>query len=67
MAAALCVGVGYYVIVQTLQLLLACAVFMFIHDGVMIPGFSRADFEDVLCLQASALPAGVTGPAQNTD
>ena len=62
MAAATMVAAGYYAIIQTLQLLLACAVFLFIHDGVLVPGFVREDFENVLCLKVSALPAGVTGP-----
>lgn len=62
MLSALAVGVGYYVMIQTVQMLLACAVFLYVHDGVLAPGFSAADFENALCLSVSALPAGVTGP-----
>jgi hypothetical protein len=62
MAPCFLVGAGYYTIIQTLQLLLACAVFLFVHDGIMVDGFSREDFENVLCLKAGDLPSGVAGP-----
>lgn len=60
MLTALFFGSCYFVVLQTLQMLLACAVYLYIQEGVLIEGFKPADFENVLGLDIRALPAGVT-------
>jgi hypothetical protein len=45
----------YYVAFQTLQLFLAAAVYHYLKDGAIVPGFEADDFDHVLGLRACGL------------
>ncbi len=46
---------GYYIFLQTLQVLLATAAYLHVRHGVMIKGFDSQDFDHILGLRACSL------------
>lgn len=67
LAAAIFVPVVYFVAVQTLQIIVAAASYLYVRDGVMIRGFAAEDFDRIVGLRPRSLCAvGLGNPAPTT-
>jgi hypothetical protein len=56
-ASAVVVPVAYFVALQTLQIIVAAASYLYVRDGVMVPGFVASDFDRVVGLRPRSLRA----------
>ncbi len=61
--AVLLIHISYFVVLQTLQLILATAVYLYLKDGIMMEGFNQNDFDQALGLRARGIReiAGLNG------
>jgi len=67
LAAAIFIPVVYFVAVQTLQIIVASASYLYVRDGVMIRGFAAEDFDRIVGLRPRSLRAvGLDNPAPTT-
>ena len=57
-------AVAYYCFVQTLQLILAAASYLFVREGVVVCGFTAADFDHVVGLRPASLAQVLGSPVE---
>lgn len=60
-AAAVAVAVAYYCVIQTLQIILTSAAYLYARDGLIVRGFEPADFDRVLGLRPQSLADSIGG------